>query len=349
MQRILNIEKQAQIMGLEKSFGPFGNSASDLGKALRGAHDRCLEDAFDECMATGSGQALIMMLAVGGRQMRLLAMEGAEYEDRVAYLLRRCTVYKVMYHMELRDLALGGSAVLDGSYILLLHLPEGEDAVSRVMTGQWATRKQDPRDVQLTTLTCSEGATCRQSTPFVSGESCGTIMKQRNAIERTFTVEPVDPNSNPPPSPREMAAGARVVIHEKHHREGENRLVLQFLPPQFMTEEKLPEERQYMPGGANSAIFDEAVNAGDAPHPEGDPCPLAPLLVDNDTWVEGTYPTIFKTAHSATNGDAQETTHFEVVHRPDLFPADEIIPDWDVHRPEPPSPPRPPLRPSSPQ
>lgn len=345
LERILQLERQAQILGLESTFGPFGDADSSLRVAFDRVRERCLEEAFDECMATGSGQALVMALTETRKQMALIDVVDDTWDDRVTYLLRRCTVYKVIYNMSLRDLDSGAAAVLDGSYILLLHLGQGGDGPTAVSNGRWATRAQDPRDVQLTSMTCSPDMTCRQASPFVGGEACGIIRKRRNVTERTFTVVPVTDASTPPPSGLEKIAGARVEFHTEVHREGENKLVLQLLPPHFATEEKFPEEIHYVPGGANSALFAEAVNAGDVPQAPGDMCPLAPVLIDNDTWVEGGYPTIFSTAHTATHSYAQETTRFDIVHRPDLFPPEEIDPNYELKRPaEPPN--RTPAQPS---
>jgi hypothetical protein len=340
--RILSVERQSQVLGLEGAFGAIGDGDSVMRTAFNRVRQRCLEEAFDECMATGGSQALIMALTTWRRQWDLLGITDDDWDDRVIYLMRRCTVYKVNYHMLLQDQRTHESAVLDGSYILLLHVPGGGDGATRINRSRWATRPQDPRDVQLTSLGCSRGATCRQSTPFKGGESCGVITMRRNVTERTFTVERNDPN-HLRSSLLEGIAGVHVEFHSEHHREGENRLVLQFLPPQFLVEEKEPEEAYFFPSGNGSVLFDEAVQAGDAAPAADDPCPLAPLLINNDTWVAASHPTIFSTAHTAAHNGAQETTHFDIVHRPDLFPPDEIIPAYELKGPPEP-PPRTPAR-----
>ena len=74
--RIVKMEHQAQIIGLAGlSFGGLGDSRSILGQAFSLARYRCQAEAFDECMATGNGQALIIAMGDWGRQIRITSPE----------------------------------------------------------------------------------------------------------------------------------------------------------------------------------------------------------------------------------------------------------------------------------
>jgi hypothetical protein len=344
LERIVSMERQAQVLGLDDAFGNFGDVHSPLGDAFMRVRTRCTEEAFDECMATGSGQALIMLATSTRRQMAMLNMIDDDWDARVAYLLRRCTVYKVIYNIALRDTESGESSVLDGSYILVLQLPEGTDLTTSLTQGRWRRRMQDPLDVQVTILTCGKDETCRQTEPFSGGLACGIITRRRNVTERTFTVVPVD-SEHKPKSASDIDSGTVLEWREVKHQEGADRLVLQFLPPFFIIGHKFPEEIHYAWNGADTGLFMEAIQVGDVPPAAGDPCAVAPLLIDNDTWVEAGYPTLFRTAHSASHENATETSHFDIVHRPDLFPPDEINPNFEP-KPRDPGPNRKPAQPS---
>ena len=119
--RIVKMEHQAQIIGLAGlSFGDLGNPSSILGQAFSLARYRCLAEAFDECMSTGNGQALIMAMSEWGRQIKITSPELEEaWERQVAYLFRRCTVYKLSYNMKLQDRTTRESSVVVGSFTLL--------------------------------------------------------------------------------------------------------------------------------------------------------------------------------------------------------------------------------------
>ena len=328
LERIVSLQRQAQLLGLDDALGTFKDVKSPLGDAFMRVRTRCTEEAFDECMATGSGQALVMLATSTRKQMAMLDLIDDDWDARVAYLLRRCTVYKVIYNIALRDTETGESSVLDGSYILVLQLPEGADLTTSLSLGRWRRRMQDPLDVQVTILTCGKDETCRQTEPFMGGLACGIITRRRNVTERTFTVVPLDPR-NRENSASDFDSGAHLEWRDVKHQEGADRLVLQFLPPFFTIGHKFPEEIHYAWNGADTGLFMKATQSGDVAADAGDPCLLAPLLVDNDTWVEAGYPTLFKTAHSASFENATETSHFDIVHRPDLFPPDEINPNFE--------------------
>jgi hypothetical protein len=333
LERIWSMERQAQVIGLrDEAFGTLGDGDSIMTRAFTIARDRCLQEAFDECMLTGSGQELTEAVSSWERQTGIIGVAlPADWDDHATYLLRRCTVYKVIYDMDLH--AGDESSVIHGSYNLFLQLGEGSNAVARIGGGRWTTRVQDTAapDIEIRRLDCGPRAKmCEQSTPFHGGAACGIVHVKREGKDQIATwVHNHDATDN--------LMGGHVEIRTVPHTGGQNTLILQFLPPIFFVNEEQPEDDMPLPSSNGTPIFLEAAQVADVPPAEGDPCPLAPVLVNDDTWVRGAYPVLFKTAHTANHNGAQETTHFDVVHRPDLFPAEEIRPEWEF--PQPPEPP----------
>jgi hypothetical protein len=71
------------------------------------------------------------------------------------------------------------------------------------------------------------------------------------------------------------------------------------------------------------------------------------------TWTHAGYNVLFEKTFPDKHTDKQivysDTTRFEFVHRPDLFPADEIVKEWELTpTPEAPAATRQPLRPPAP-
>src|SRR5206468_3478663 len=101
--------------------GDLNDPDSVISRALKAVKRRCLEQAYDACMASGNGEHITGMLTAVVRQLQLLSMEDADFEAQAVYLYRRCTVYQLRYHSESQ---LDGGFYLigsqsDGSIILL--------------------------------------------------------------------------------------------------------------------------------------------------------------------------------------------------------------------------------------
>jgi hypothetical protein len=121
--------------------------------------------------------------------------------------------------------------------------------------------------------------------------------------------------------------GGRVVIDSSRHSEGENSLTLRFLPPiiQYHMRYRSRGIDVDFGVGGGTQIFWDATGGGD----DG-----APLLIANDTWLRGDYPLLFTTMHTQEFEGSRETTRFEITHRPDLFPPEEIDPHLELMPPD---------------
>jgi hypothetical protein len=126
------------------------------------------------------------------------------------------------------------------------------------------------------------------------------------------------------------------------HQDGQNLLTLHFGPPlvgyhvseDYGASGRFEDEEDPMDNG--TSLYYSATGSG-----PGD----IPLLIDNDTWIQGKYPVLYETAHADSAHRATETTHFTFTHRPDLFPADQIIPGLELGREHSGPPPRIPAQP----
>ncbi len=254
--RIVKMEHQAQIIGLAGlSFGDLGNPSSILGQAFSLARYRCLAEAFDECMATGNGQALIMAMSEWGRQIKITSPELEEaWERQVTYLFRRCTVYKLSYNMKLQDRTTRESSVVLGSFTLLFKT-EGE-GIAAFARGMWVTRQQEMMapDVRVMDPDCGPDApTCREKAKGgMGGAAFGIVQLRRDATEQSFEVVPFEPK---PPLETRRTEGPNIItdrrlvlpdnaqnldlkkgrawtmLHTTRHREGKDSLFMNFGPP----------------------------------------------------------------------------------------------------------------------
>jgi hypothetical protein len=348
--RIVGMERQAQMIGIEDlRFGDFGDSESILGQAWSLARYRCLAEAFDECMATGNGHALILALSEWGRQIGIVSAETqADWEQQVIYLFRRCTVYKLTYHTTLLDRKTPESSVVDGSFILLFS-PAGE-GIAGVALGIWKPRPQDlaSPDVRLTDIKCGPGiTTCRQLTEgSVGGAAWGVVLLQRDMSEQTFEVVPGQPK---PPLETRRTEGHTIITDRRipmpgqatnpfpdswtilrtiRHREGKDSLSMNFGPP-------LIQVQAFSSGHGGNVEFTDANGTGLYYMANGKKFGDYPLAIDGSTWVRETYPKLYSTAHAASAHNVDETTRFDVTHRPDLFPGSEYRSSLElVERPE---------------
>ena len=365
LRRIVVIERQHQIVAGESPFGDFGDSDAVMGKAFQIVKRRCLEEAYDECMNTGNGQALLNLITAGGRQIEVTAAENlTDYGEQVEYLFRRCTVYRLSYHMDLKLAAVyPESYTADGSFTLLFQPGETGDALGRMSQGQWrGPREQDPLDITLSHPICgSRASRCDEKPPVWRGGAWGIVLLQRDVTEQTIltfrTVQDAQEAREAASSGSRYATitdqyvgnpywgqtkGGVVVLRTIRHRDGRNLLTLHFGPPlvgyhvssDYGVSGRFDDEEE--PTDNGTSLYYAAT--GSAP---GD----TPLLIDNDTWIRGTYPVVYETAHTATADRTTETTHFTFTHRPDLFPADQIVQRLELAREPTGPPPRIPAQP----
>jgi hypothetical protein len=61
--KLLEIGRQAQLSGMDSTpGGDFSDPDSAIGRALKAVKRRCLEQAYDACLASGNGQHISLML-----------------------------------------------------------------------------------------------------------------------------------------------------------------------------------------------------------------------------------------------------------------------------------------------
>jgi hypothetical protein len=156
--KLLEIGRQAQLAGMDSTpDGDFSDPDSAIGRALKAVKRRCLEQAYDACLASGNGQHILLMLGEVARQLQLLSVEDAEFEAQAVYLYRRCTVYQLRYHSETR---VDGKASLfgtssDGSVILLSDVDPASGAIGLAQDHEWkGPRASDPDDVIVSVTDC---------------------------------------------------------------------------------------------------------------------------------------------------------------------------------------------------
>ncbi len=340
--RIVKMEHQAQIIGLAGlRFGDLGDSKSILGQAFSLARYRCLAEAFNECMATGNGQALIMAMSEWGQQIKITSPELEEaWERQVTYLFRRCTVYKLSYNMKLQDRKTRESSVVLGSFTLLF-TTEGEGIVA-FARGMWLPRKQElmAPDVRVMAPDCGPDiTTCREKTKGgVGGAAYGIIQLRRDATEQSFEVVPFEPK---PPLETRRTEGPNIItdrrlvlpdnaqnrdllkgrawtmLHTTRHREGKDSLFMNFGPP-------LTQMNAISAGTGGNVEMADANGTGLYYMANGKEMGQYPLVID-ETWVRETYPKLYSAGHAASSNGVEESTTFELTHRPDLFPKEDYV------------------------
>lgn len=353
LRRILVLERQAQVLGLEEArFGDFGDGDSILGRAFLLLQRRCLAEAFDECMETGNGKALINFVG------SFRSIEGDPLlVEQAVYLFRRCTVYSIVYHLELdgavRDIR--QSIVADGSFRLLFSSDEDGDATTRLPNGVWSgplPQDMASPNVLLSALNCGAAAvSCDLDEAPFGGLVSGRVSMTRHTRPQTIRVVTE--------TQLERSAGVGRVVIENDScgagsdgqplvqppegcREGESVAIISFAPPDFITMARLrPGYGPLTRAGPGSDIYYLATASTGA-----DPATMG-------AWTREGYPLLFTAAVDRTEvlpGTRGGTYHahlratFELRHRPDLYPPEEIQPANELPAERPEAPARIPLR-----
>jgi hypothetical protein len=238
-------------------------------------------------------------------------------------------VYRLSYHMLLNDRKTGESSVANGAYVLVFRT-EGE-GVPAFAKGRWTPRNQDlvGAELRLTHLNCGPGtSSCRPRTEnSVGGAAYGIVQLRRDVTEQTFEVVP----PHPKPADETRRTEGKTVITERRlwmpdyqatawiirrtirHLEGKDNLVMNFGPPMIQIQAFSSTPGEIELTDANGTGLYYIANGKEF---EGE----YPLAIDGSTWVRETYPKLYSTGHAASAGRVDETTRFELTHRPDLFP-----------------------------
>jgi hypothetical protein len=333
LQTVLAIEAQAQKFGLDDpQFGLLGNADSVMSKSVRLVKQRCLEEAYDECMSTGNGAALVLLTVGWDRQLQLLGLEDPTFGEQAAYLFRRCTVYKVKFHSENH---LAGhytlDSVFDGSVNMIFEFGAGDDFISRINNGEWKGPTKEEAaspDFTVTSVNCQPPSfyTCESAGALGTGpaKSHGRITLQRHHKETVL-----GPDNKP---------------QTKDIESGENSASLEFTMPLATAPSKY-----YNKQGA--VVFQTRMEVGGTAFSVVN-SPANNQTVNLTSWTREGYKTLFSKeingTKAAKNITYTDKARFEIIHRPDLFPPDQINPEFEL-KPAPPdkSPARKPAKPSS--
>lgn len=344
VERIALQARQAQVIGVgDTSYGEFGDSSAVFARAFKIALRRCLEEAFDECRITGNPLAFFPLVGSDEIQRLKLFGEDEAWTTQVIYLITRCAVYKLNYRLTIDNQRGEVSSDWMGSFTLLFGSFGEGDLFRRMADGRWrAPRSGDdtPPDILLLRVDCPRGLTnCDRMPAETEDVSTGRVvarlaMRHRVIEQIPRVVEPADDQEA-------RFFGGRVIIEQRTYDEGTDFLELAFLPPTVFlharsraTGELL--EREPAAGTDWYRRATQRAVRGD------DNLPLV------REWVRDGYPLLFRATseeppNPATTAFMSERTEFELVHRPDLFPADAIMPDLEVDQTQP-DPPRLPAR-----
>jgi hypothetical protein len=331
LSRILTLQRQGQLLGLDdETFGDFGNSESVLSRALNAAKERCLAQAFDECLATGNGEALKDLVGKFGRQLEILGLpeQAEQFAGRGGYLFRRCCVYKLIYHIETRTPDINLS-VVDGSFTLLFEPAEGEP-IRGLTLGQWLAHQEKERapDVQLTSIDCRQPwnsdplLTCGPgATPSIRGQAFGQV-----ELRRTFTKQIIETVEDP----KDFFNPVIRILFGPPQTKGQNQVTLDFLPSLLQVPMVVTKKGTRLFTGMTAAGHELLYINEES----------GPIMLRLQGWRRDGYPTLFRADMPVKGAKGSRGDHrFELVHRPDLFPPDQIVADWEVSAPVRPEPP----------
>ncbi len=338
-ERVSVMDRESQLLGTEDgTFGDIGGIAEIYNVLMVTVARRCLEEAYDECMLTGAASGFKGSIFQGVmRQRSLLLGDDEEWDQQVLYVVRRCAVYKLDYSMTLRMMrATAGNSLTSewtGSYVLLFDEGiEGVDLNDRLFSGNWRPHHKDPPDITLVRVTCE---TLRD--PSLS--DCMRMPEERNdggavlrvgfkhvAREQVARVL-YEPGTTVLDRAVSAHAGGRKQIEHTLRPEGADGFRLHFGPPVLFLQSRVRgREMDNFPAGGTDLFYD-------AHSSENGWGPVDVLAADA---TRGDYPLLF-TASSAARPPAgpnliSENSRFELTHRPDLFPQEFLIPEYEVQQ-----------------
>ncbi len=332
LSKLLEAERQSQLLGLDNhaDVDPT-NPQSLFSKALVAVKRRCLEQAFDACMESGNGQHLAVMLGAAVRQFQVLGVEDGEFEAQAVYLFRRCTVYQLRYHsqtrVEAKTFAFGTAQ--DGSVILLSDVDPGSGLAGLAQPHKWqGPRREDPNDVLQSTTECLSKARrssleCGAPQPTYSARatiSAGNLAMKRFYDDIEITPEP------------------RITSTRKS--DGNDGLTLTFEPPMVVTLGTMRSAEMTLPIPLPVSKTNLLTAHGRSQEKD----------IELSAWTRVGNDVLFERTISGQQTEKKivysDTTKFELVHRPDLFPPEQIIAKWELNaQPVPEAPNRKPAQP----
>ena len=273
--------------------------------------------------------------------MWIIGVDRDDWDARVTYLFRRCTVYRLQFRLELestrpRDRE---TSVGTGSLTLMFRPAPGGDGATALHGGYWvAPRPQEAlsSDFAFESVDCGpEARTCLPEDDRVSGSAYGRVALQRRV--RTQVIRVVEPRADDFSTAAEIdrRRGGSIVIETNERVEGDDRIQMHFAAPavHLLSVSRLHGNPTHQHHG--SYLYFSALDRsfGALPALEG--------------WTREGHPLLYSaaTAANSRNGFAHLVGIYQLWHRPDLFPADEIVTEFEPRPADDIGPPRPPLRP----
>lgn len=315
--RLLSAERQSQLLGFDTHADvDASNPNSLISKALVAVKPRCLEQAFDACMETGDGWHLIDMLLSAVRVFQLFSIEDQAFEAQAVYLYRRCTVYQLRYHAQTQVAANYTFAwTQDGSVILLSDVDLSGGIAGLAQPHEWrGPRDVDPLDVLQSTTECVTRA--RRSRM-----ECGAPQPQSRFPARA-RIGAKDLNLKH--FYMEIVVAEDGSVSSQKKSEGNDELTLTFEPPMVVTMATLITQEMSLPlpmvpsKTAVLAAYDRKTVEE----------------LELSSWTRVGNDVMFEKSVNGQQTQKKTTytdnTKYELVHRPDLFPQEEIVAEWEL-------------------
>lgn len=336
--KTLQVVRQAQLLGWDvPEFNLFadGKRKNDDGsiepeslghKMLMAAQQRCLEESYDACMQTGNGAAIIRMLTAALRQLELIGADTEEFEHRAVYLYRRCTVYQLKYFSDdlIDGAEYGVGSTSDGSIILLSDVDPYAGFAGLALPHVWkGPRASDPNDVIASVTNCRSktggiGLTCHDPTGADASPGEAEIKASEFQMKDRWTSYAVSEVGRVTSTP---------------HVEGDDKLTASFRPPLVKIQATITTSIPGVPHAVSSMFpssFAFTVVHNRSCDANQDPVVRLP------NWPRVGYPTLFELTAKDPPKKCDEdiawsdTSPLKLVHRPDLFPPDEIVAKWEL-------------------
>jgi hypothetical protein len=337
--KTLQVVRQAQLLGWDvPAFNLFadGQRTNDDGsiepeslghKMLMAAQQRCLEESYDACMQAGNGAAIVRMLTETMRQLQLIGAKTDEFEERAVYLYRRCTVYQLKYFTEdlIDGAEFGVGSTSDGSIILLSDVDPQAGLGGLALPHVWkGPRASDVNDVIASVTKCHSktggiGLTCHDPTGADASPGEAEIRNSEFQMRDGWTSYIVSDEGR---------------VRTIQHAEGEDKLTVSFRPPLVKIQATITSSIRGVPNVIPS-MFPPSV-AFIVTHNHTCDLNQQDSVVRLPNWTRDGHPTLFELTvrdpPKKCDDDLtwSDTSPLKLVHRPDLFPADEIVPQWEL-------------------
>jgi hypothetical protein len=316
--KLVAAERQSQLFGIDTHADvDLTDPQSLISMALVAVKRRCLEQAFDACMESGNGQHLIVMLVEATRQFQLWSIDDANFEAQAVYLFRRCTVYQLRFHSQTRSETIVHSfgTTQDGSIILLSDVDPAGGFAGLALSHEWAgPRPADPSDVLGSITECTAHVTDRRF-------ECGPLLQLISPGRVTLRAADLNMKRHF----QEVKISEEGRIRSTPRSDGQDELKLTLEPPDLLGMVTISMKEVSVPAPLISTGPRFLI-----PHGR-----LGYADIELSSWKRVGNDVLFEktiTGQQTLPGGEYlaDTSKFELVHRPDLFPPEEIVPQWEL-------------------